>query len=82
MQAGVVKIDGINVYASLGTPQSKREEFKTDSPVPKHIGGCRTTFPFTVAESPKIVETGGEVSDPKRTSRGRVKRVVTLAIQA
>ena len=52
--------------------------FKTGSPVPSHIGGCRKTFPFAVAESPKIGEAGGEVSEPKRTSRGRVKRVATL----
>jgi hypothetical protein len=37
-----------------------------------------TTFPFSVAESPKMGEAGGEVSEPKRTSRGRVKRVATL----
>ena len=54
------------------------EPFNAGSPAPSHIGGCRTTFPFAVAESPKIGEAGGEVSEPKRTSRGRVKRVVTL----
>jgi hypothetical protein len=56
------------VYVTLGTPQSKREEFKADSPAPSHIDGCRTTFPFDVEESPKIGEVGGEVSEPKRTS--------------
>jgi hypothetical protein len=65
---GVVKIEDLNVYASLDTPQSKREEFNAGSPVPSHIGGCLTTFPFVVAESPKIGETGGKVSEPKRTS--------------
>jgi len=80
MQAdyGVVKIDGLNVY--LVTPQSKREEFKAGSPAPSHIDGCRTTFPFPVSESSKIGEVGGEVSEPIRTSRGRVKRVVTLSV--
>jgi hypothetical protein len=52
--------------------------FKAGSPAPSHIGGCRNAFPFAVAESPKIGEVGGEVSEPKRTSRGRVKRVATL----
>jgi hypothetical protein len=52
--------------------------FKAGSPAQSHIGGCRTTFPFAVAESPKIGEAGGEASEPKRTSRGRVKRVATL----
>jgi hypothetical protein len=54
--------------------------FKAGSPAPSHIGGCRisTTFPFAVAESSKIGEARGEVSEPKRTSRGRVKRVATL----
>ena len=52
--------------------------FKAGCPPPSHIGGCRTTFPFAVAESPKIGEAGGEASEPKRTSRGRVKRVATL----
>jgi hypothetical protein len=41
-------------------------------------GGWRTTFPFAVAESPKIGETGEEISEAQRTSRGRVKLVVTL----
>jgi hypothetical protein len=45
---------------------------------PSHIGGCRTNFAFAVAEWPKIGEAGGEVSEPKRTSRGRVKRVATV----
>ena len=35
------------------------ESFNAGSPAPSHIGGCRTTFPFAVAESPKIGETGG-----------------------
>jgi hypothetical protein len=54
------------------------KSFKAGSPAPSHIGGVRKTFPFAVAESPKIGEAGGEVSEPKRTSRDRVKRVATL----
>jgi hypothetical protein len=54
--------------------------FKTSSQEPSHIGGVRKTFPFGVAESPKIGEAGGEVSEPKRTSRVRVIRVVTLSV--
>ena len=69
MQAdyGVVKIDGLNVYAPLGTPQSKREEFKAGSPAPSHIDGCSTTFPFVVAESPKTV--GKEVYQRQNETR-------------
>jgi hypothetical protein len=52
--------------------------FKAGSPAPSHIGGSRKTFPFAVAESPKIGEAGGEASEPTRTSRGRVKWLVTL----
>jgi hypothetical protein len=52
---------------------------KTVFPTPSHIGGCHTTFPFAVAELPKIGESGGEVSEPKRTSRRRVNRVATLS---
>ena len=40
------------------------EPFKAVSPVPSHIGGCCKTFPFAVAESPKIGEAGGKVSEP------------------
>jgi hypothetical protein len=44
------------------------------------IGGCRKTFAFVVVESPKIGEAGGEVSESKRTPRGRVTElVVTLS---
>ena len=52
--------------------------FKAGSPGPSDIGGCRQTFQFAVEESPKIGEAWGEVSEPKRTSRGRVKLVATL----
>ena len=54
------------------------QPFNAGSPAPSHIGACRTTFPFAVAESPKMGEAGGEVSEPKRTSKGRVKQVATL----
>jgi hypothetical protein len=47
-------------------------------PSPIDGGGCRTTFPVPVAESPKIGEAWEEVSVAKRTSRDRVKLVVTL----
>ncbi len=46
------------------------EPFKAGSPAPSLVGGCCKTFPFAVAESPKIGEAGGQVSEPKRTSRG------------
>jgi hypothetical protein len=62
----------------LRTPFARGVSLQAGSPAPSHIGGCRKTFPFAVAESPKIREAGGEVSEPKRTSRGRVKRVATL----
>ncbi|MEI7747333.1 MAG: hypothetical protein WCJ28_07320, partial [Actinomycetota bacterium] len=65
-----------NSKEHLGPQEMK--PFKAGSPAPSHIGGCRTTFPLAVAESPKSGEAGGEVSEPTRTSRGRVKRVVTL----
>jgi hypothetical protein len=66
-----------NSKEHLGSQEMK--PFKAGSPAaPIDIGGCRTTFPFAAAESPKICEAGGEVSVPKRTSRDRVKRVVTL----
>jgi hypothetical protein len=65
-----------NSQEHLGPQEMK--PFKAGSHAPSHIGGCRTTFPFAVAESPEIGEAGGEVSEPKRTPRGRVKRVVTL----
>ena len=41
-------------------------------------GGCRTNIPVAVAESAKIGETWEEVSEAKRTSRGRVKLVAIL----
>ena len=69
---------GANSNEHLGPQELK--SFKDGSPTPSHIDGCLTTFPFAVAESPKIGEAGGEVSKPKRTSRGRVKRVVTLSV--
>ena len=53
--------------------------FKAGSHTPIHIGGCHKTFPFVITESPKIGETGGEVSESKRTVRDRVKRVATLS---
>jgi hypothetical protein len=65
-----------NSQDHLGPHEMK--PFKAGSPAPSHIGGCRKTFPFRVAESPKIGEAWGEVSEPKRTSGGRVKRVATL----
>ena len=67
---------GENSKENLGPQEMK--PFKAGSPAPSHIGGCRKTFPFAVAESPKIGEAGGEVTEPKWTSRGRVKRVATL----
>jgi hypothetical protein len=51
---------------------------KAGSPAPSHIGGCRKTFPFAVTEWHKLGDAGEEVSEAKRTSRGRVKRVVAL----
>ena len=63
------------------------KSFKTGSPAPSHISGCRKTFRFVS----KTGESGGEVSDPKRTSKGvletgsvatrfRVKWVATLPV--
>ena len=66
-----------NSKEHLGPQEMK--PFKAGSPAPSHIGRCRKTFPFAVAESPKIGEAGGEVSEPKRTARGRVKLVKTPA---
>jgi hypothetical protein len=65
-----------NSQEDLGPQEIK--PFKAGSPAPSHIGGCRKTFPFALAEWPKIGEAGGEVSEPKWTSRGREKRVATL----
>ena len=65
-----------NSQEDIGPQEIK--PFKAGSPAPSHIGGCRKTFPFAIAESPKIGEARGDVSEPKRTSRGRVKRVATL----
>jgi hypothetical protein len=65
-----------NSQEDLGPQEMK--PFKAGSPAPSHIGGVRKTFPFAVTESPKIGDAGGEVSEPKRASRGRVKRVATL----
>jgi hypothetical protein len=50
-----------NLQKDLGTQEMN--PFKTGSPTQSHIGGCRKTFPFAVAESPKIGEGGGEVSE-------------------
>jgi hypothetical protein len=52
--------------------------FKAAPPAPSHIGGYYNTFMFAVAVSSNIGEAGEEVSEPKRTQRGRKKRVVTL----
>ena len=59
-------------------PPHSRKLSPDVSHAPSHIGGCRKTFSFAVAESPKIGEAGEEVSKPTRTSTGRVKRVTTL----
>jgi hypothetical protein len=45
-----------NSKEHLGPQEMK--PFEAGSPAPSHVGGCRTTFPFAVAESPKI---GGAV---------------------
>ena len=55
--------------------------FKAGSPSPSHIGECRKTFRWLsrrAAELSKIGEAWGDVSEPKSTSRGKVKRVATL----
>ena len=51
-----------NSKEHLGPQEMK--PFKAGSPAPSDIGGCRKTFPFAVAESSKIGETGGEVFAP------------------
>jgi len=71
------KVAGIEHFGQQRLADAQ-DPFKAGSPAPSRIGGCRKTFPSAVAESPKIGEAGGEVSEPKRTSGGRVKRVVTL----
>ena len=62
------KVAGIEHF---GQHQQKladaQDPFKGGSPAPSRIGGCRKTFPSAVAESPKIGEAGGEVSETKRT---------------
>jgi hypothetical protein len=65
-----------NSQEDLGPQEMK--PFKAGSPAPSHIVGCVKTLPFAAEESTKIGESGGEVSESKWTSRGRVKRVATL----
>jgi hypothetical protein len=57
-----------NSKEHLGPQEMK--PFKAGSPAPSHIGGCRTTFPFAVAESPKMGEAGGEVSRSLKGHQG------------
>jgi hypothetical protein len=58
-----------NSQEHLGPQEMKPFKLAAGSPAPSHIGGCRKTFPFAVAESPKIGEAGVQVFEPKRTSR-------------
>ena len=65
VEAGASKGEGVarrrdsmreNSQVDLGPQEMK--PFKAGSPAPSHIGGCRKTYPFAVAEWPKIGEEG------------------------
>jgi hypothetical protein len=57
--------------------QTKKEQDKTFKAFQDRIQNAEPAKPAKLPQS--NVQAGGEVADPTRTSRGRVKRVVTLS---